>query len=558
MTPDRVSISTRTLIAPIIGAICTAAVGAVLALTVIGMDRSNERLQAARSVSGEIVELQLEMARANAALYQAVSWQGAKVEAAKVEGVIKAFLATTEQAGHRLGGGRVGVGADVLVPAQTALEQYRKGAMQVFDLMQVDMSLANMSLFDAGNLYANLENATAAMAKVSHGQQSAVEILARDEAHTMLQTAVGVVLAAILLAVGIGMAVGRSIAGPIRALTCAMTVLAEGDDQAAIPATHMADEIGAMARAVEVFKRNAQERRRLEEAEREETVRRQNRVQAINRLTTDFDTTIGGMVHDVAIAAEELHSTSAVLSSSAEETTRQAAVVATASNDATANVQTVAAAAEQLSSSITEITRQVARSTHIAARAVNEARETESVVRGFVTTTARIEDVVKMINFIAGQTNLLALNATIEAARAGEMGKGFSVVAGEVKALATQTAKATDEIGQQVSAIQAQTELVVGAIASIATIVSEMNDISAGIAAAVEEQSSATREIARSVDQAAQGTGQVSSTMSVVEHVAGEAGSAAGRVLESSRTMAAKADELRQLVQHFIHEVKAA
>jgi methyl-accepting chemotaxis protein len=188
----------------------------------------------------------------------------------------------------------------------------------------------------------------------------------------------------------------------------------------------------------------------------------------------------------------------------------------------------------------------------------NEARITTDRVGELSKSAAHIGDVVELINTIAGQTNLLALNATIEAARAGEAGRGFAVVASEVKALAQQTVKATGEIGQQISGIQAATHDPVNAIKEISTTIEKLSEISFAIAAAVEEQGAATQEISRNVQQAAQGTQQVSSNISDVQRGASETGSASSQVLSAAKSLSGDSGRLKAEVSKFLTSVRAA
>ena len=271
-----------------------------------------------------------------------------------------------------------------------------------------------------------------------------------------------------------------------------------------------------------------------------------------------FNGSVGSVVSGLARAAGDLQTNAKQMTAAADRSSQRAQSVARASEQATGNVNTVAAAAEELSGSVSEISRQVAQSAKIAQKAVDEATETNTTIKGLSEVAERIGDVVKLINDIASQTNLLALNATIEAARAGDAGKGFAVVAAEVKSLANQTAKATEEIGAQISAIQAASGQAVTAIQTIGTTIVEINNITASIASAVEEQSAATQEIARNVQQAAQGTTEVATNITGVTEAAGETGAAAQQVLAASGELSKQSETLRRQVETFLSEIKAA
>ena len=306
---------------------------------------------------------------------------------------------------------------------------------------------------------------------------------------------------------------------PIVSLKTVMEALANNDLNANVPGIDRGDEVGEMARAVEVFKKNGLEveRMRAEQLEVERRNAQQRKADMIT-MADNFEAAVGEIIKTVSSASNELEASARTLTSTAERSQGLTTSVAEASGEASSNVQSVATATEELSSSVNEIGRQVQESARMASEAVGQARKTNDRVGELSKAAARIGDVVELINTIAGQTNLLALNATIEAARAGEAGRGFAVVASEVKALAEQTAKATGEIGQQISGIQAATQDSVGAIQEISGTIEKLSEISATIAAAVEEQGAATSEISRSVQQAARGTQQVSSNISDVQH----------------------------------------
>jgi len=352
---------------------------------------------------------------------------------------------------------------------------------------------------------------------------------------------------------------GRTFVRPIVAMTTAMEKLAGGDKSVAVPAVGRGDEIGRMAAAVQVFKDNAL---KVEQLQAEQETERQrasaDRRTARMKLAEQFEAAVRAVVTSVSKSAVSMEDNAKTFSATAARAQTQAKAVAKASDEASGNVQTVAAAAEELSASIREIGQQVSHSTKISERAVTEVGHTDTTVQGLAVAAQKIGDVVKLINDIAGQTNLLALNATIEAARAGEAGKGFAVVASEVKSLATQTAKATEDIAQQVAAIQTATDASVQAIQEIGRTIGEINQIATTIASAVEEQDAATKEIARSVQQASRGTGEVSANIAGVSQAAGDTGAAAAQVQSAAADLAVQGDRLRTEVDKFLSELRAA
>lgn len=385
----------------------------------------------------------------------------------------------------------------------------------------------------------------------------------RDQAEAVIDSTMSVQEIAGGLATLFGLIVAfliaRSIVGPLTSMTRAMGALAGGDLAVEIPGRGKADEIGDMAKAIDVFKTNMIDTERMRHEQTETEARQaEDRKQDMVRLADRFEQAVGEIVDTVSSASSELEASAGTLTATATRAQDLSTEVASASQEASANVQAVASATEELSSSVSEIARQVQESARIASEAVGQATKTNARVSELSKAAARIGDVVELISTIAGQTNLLALNATIEAARAGEAGRGFAVVASEVKALAEQTAKATGEIAQQVSGIQAATEESVGSIREISGTIERLSEISSTVAAAVEEQGAATQEISRNVQQAAHGTQRVSTNIGDVQRGASDTGSASSQVLSAARSLSADSNRLKLEVTRFLESVHAA
>ncbi len=371
-------------------------------------------------------------------------------------------------------------------------------------------------------------------------------------------------LLAVILGVAatVGIAVGiylvRDVSSGIASIVRPMQALGQGDLAAQVPHQGEKTEIGAMADVLQVFKEALIAKKAADEAAARDAEAKIERGRRVDGITRDFESMIGEIVETVSAASTQLEASAGTLTATAERSQTLTTAVAAASEEASTNVQSVASATEEMSSSVNEISRQVQESARMAGDAVGQARTTTDRVSELSKAATRIGDVVELINTIAGQTNLLALNATIEAARAGEAGRGFAVVASEVKALAEQTAKATGEIGQQITSIQAATQESVGAIKEISGTIEKLSEISSTIAAAVEEQGAATHEISRNVQQAAHGTVQVSSNIADVQRGASETGMASSQVLSAAKSLSGDSNRLKLEVGKFLSAVRAA
>jgi methyl-accepting chemotaxis protein len=371
-------------------------------------------------------------------------------------------------------------------------------------------------------------------------------------------------LLAVILGVAaiVGIAVGiylvRDVSSGIASIVKPMQALGQGDLAAQVPHQGEKTEIGAMADVLQVFKEALIAKKAADEAAARDAEAKIERGRRVDGITRDFESMIGEIVETVSSASTQLEASAGTLTATAERSQTLTTAVAAASEEASTNVQSVASATEEMASSVNEISRQVQESARMAGDAVGQARTTTDRVSELSKAATRIGDVVELINTIAGQTNLLALNATIEAARAGEAGRGFAVVASEVKALAEQTAKATGEIGQQITSIQAATQESVGAIKEISGTIEKLSEISSTIAAAVEEQGAATHEISRNVQQAAHGTVQVSSNIADVQRGASETGMASSQVLSAAKSLSGDSNRLKLEVGKFLTAVRAA
>ena len=387
--------------------------------------------------------------------------------------------------------------------------------------------------------------------------QAYVTAKARKSLWTLIGSVAFVVVGLGTVAFAIQIVTGRII-NPVRGMTRTMIKLSEGDYAVnLVPAMHD-DEIGAMTRALTVFKSALIERDENHRTAIAEAQAKAERAEELDRAIRTFESRVGALVQGLSGAADELEATAQSMSATAEQTHRQATNVATASEEASTNVSAVAAATEELSSSVDEISKPIDHSASIAGTAVDAATRTNGIVQQLATRALNIGEIVGLINDIASRTNLLALNATIEAARAGEAGKGFAVVASEVKNLATQTSKATEQITAQISKVQGATDETVTSIEGISSTISQINEVVSAIAAAVVEQSAATREISGNVQRASDGTRVVSSNITSVKDAADSTGIAATQVLSAARALAMHTGELRQQVDGFVSTVRAA
>ncbi|MBV8926986.1 MAG: methyl-accepting chemotaxis protein [Bradyrhizobium sp.] len=358
--------------------------------------------------------------------------------------------------------------------------------------------------------------------------------------------------------IGAALLFGRWMSAPMIRMVAAMEHLAKGDLDSEVTKVNRRDEIGKISEALAIFRDKLRENRSLaadqERAKQEAEIGRRK---AMLEIADGFERSIGQVVATVSSASAEIELAAESLSRTAEATHSLSANVVAASEQSSASMQSAASASEEMVSSVSEIARQVRESQRVATCAVAQADQTNARMAELSQSAGRIGEVVRMISAVAEQTNLLALNATIEAARAGEAGRGFAVVAAEVKALASQTAKATEEIGNQITQMQSATQLSVGTIREISATIRQISEIAAQVAGSVEQQGTATQEIARNVQQAAQGAAQVSGHIGEVNRGASDTGASAGQVHSSARALSNQSNRLRIEVEQFLATVRA-
>src|SRR5216683_1794032 len=414
---------------------------------------------------------------------------------------------------------------------------------------QADLTKASAAI----DAQVNRINQTLGTVRAEQGGKTAASV--QQTQQTVIFSAAG----ALVLGTVLAWLIGASVSGPIRSMTDRMQSLAAGELDEAIPGGESRDEIGRMARAVEVFRENALAVRRMQgEATEQRQATEADRARMMAELAGRFEQGMQGVITGVGGRAAEMGRSAEELARVAERGRGLAEAVATRAEQASMNVQTVASATQELAASIREISSQVQRSVTVSSRATDETQRTSQLIHGLSSAAEKIGTIIQLIQAIASQTNLLALNATIEAARAGDAGRGFAIVASEVKSLASQTAKATTEISEQIAAIQSATADCALAIGGISDTIREISGVATTIASAVEEQGTATREIARNIQHAAGGTSEVSSNIVGVQKAADDTGSAATQVLGAAEQLSSQSRELAGQVNRFLSEVRAA
>lgn len=361
----------------------------------------------------------------------------------------------------------------------------------------------------------------------------------------------------ILGGLGCILALIRAIVPPLRAINAAMSSIASGDLGTEIPGLARRDELGAMARALNIFRDGLAEKAALEAAGLKGRKARERRARAMQGYTDDFGRSVSGVMEQLEAASGGMKKAAGEMLDAMGDTQGRVAQTAADAAHSSENLTAVAAAVEELSATVSEISRQVASATEVAADGVREAQASDSQMTALAQSAERVGDILGLISDVASRTNLLALNATIEAARAGEAGKGFAVVASEVKNLAAQTARATEDVGVQIQAMRQATSEAARVMRGITQTIGRMDGVTTTIAAAVEQQGASTREITQRLQGVAAATNSVSNSMGAVAGVAEQAGLASSQVRQAAAGVQTQAATLRAEVTGFLENIRA-
>lgn len=556
---DNMSTASKVLIAPagvLLFLLITVAIStAVLLNQKNGMEKLNSAVVESLRETAAFAEL---VSTHQAGLYRLAALAANEADKRKVtesRAELPALLIGAEKAFEsyaRMGEGPANARLEIV---RGLLTEYKNVSSQVIEMAFSDAAMATMMMIEADEVYQKLaaeidvlKNATSEYARVINSA------LQREFRFAFIAFCV-VGAIAVSVSIGITMFATRTIAGPIRQLTEVMVRFAAGNLDAEVPNSSRKDEIGAMAKAVQVFKESEQARRQLESSQIAKGKEDREKREALITLAAGFETDIENLLGSLGSAAAGVERTAGQMAAGCEQTRLQSETVASTSTATTANIQSIAAASEELARSANEMAERANYSIRITVNAVQGSKEADLAVKAMSLAADRIGEVVRLIDGIASQTNLLALNATIEAARAGEAGRGFSIVASEVKALAAQTASATEEIVKQVENIRGTTQKVVGAIEGIGATIGQVERVAEQIAGAAAQQHAATQEIAALASTVAVNTRNASESIIELGKFVSASDNTASSLQDTSSGLSKCSLQMKGTVESFLAKV---
>jgi len=459
-------------------------------------------------------------------------------------------------------GRRTDLSADDRSALQSLSAKWQKcksQAKDTVDVGQTDPAMATMMLGQTDDSFkavdAEIQNLAIETTETANGVRTSLYADAEQNKRIIiLGTALGLVISAFVTFL-----VGASIVGPIKSITTVMQQLSAGKTDVEISHRERRDEIGKMVQAIDVFRRNMIEIRAMEQATHQaEQNRVAERSAAMHALAGEFEQSVQQIAKELTDAVGAMHGNAEAMSRIAAETRDKSQATAGIVIDTQTNVDSVAQAAEELAKSIEQLAAQTQSARKLTDKTVAESASASANVRQLLDAVSQIVPITGLIQAIAQQTNLLALNATIEAARAGAAGKGFAVVAAEVKSLAQQTAKATEEINQKITAVNASCGAVVGIMEQVISAIGRLGEGTLEMASAVGQQAAATQEISRNAQQAADSSRIVAHNIVELDQKTRENDDASGQALAGAKRLLDHAAVLQRQVDHFLRHVRAA